>query len=260
MLKVINQLYQNSKYNNILFEINGLNIPFDLSWNKISISVSGGADSALLTYILCKKITELNLNTEVHIINNIRCWKTRPWQKYVADDVIKNIMNNFSLIKFIIHHNFVPPDLEHANTGKTIKDEYGKIVSGDTIELRSFAEYTCFHNNIPVYFNAITKNPNIEINGEIESRNVEPTEDNFRLMIMNHLGTLACHPFRFIDKSWIMSTYKFLNLNDLLEKTRSCEGEFENINYKTYKPGQYVPLCNNCFWCKEREWGIEQSK
>jgi hypothetical protein len=23
---------------------------------------------------------------------------------------------------------------------------------------------------------------------------------------------------------------------------------------------QYVPLCNNCFWCKERDWGIKNAK
>jgi hypothetical protein len=260
MLKVINQLYQNSDYKGIIFEINQLYIPFDKDWNKIAVSISGGADSALLTNILCQRIIELSADTEIHFIHNIRCWKTRPWQKHVADKVIEYFVDKFKSINFIVHYNFVPPDLEHANTGKTIKDEYGKLVSGDTIELRSFAEYTCFKNNISSYYNAITKNPNISLNGEIASRNIDPNQDNFRLMIMEHLGMTACHPFRFVDKSWIMSTYKFLNLQELLSITRSCEGEFENINYKTYKPGQYVPLCNNCFWCKERTWGIEKSK
>jgi hypothetical protein len=260
MLNLVNQLYHTSPFSNILHQVNGLHIPFDNSWKKIAVSLSGGADSALLTYILCRHITELNLPTEIHIVHNIRCWKTRPWQKHVADTVIDYFITNFKNIKFQVHYNFVPPDLEHVHTGKTIKDEYGKLVSGDTIELRAFSEYTCFHYNIPVYFNAVTKNPKVKLANEIESRNVEPNEENFRLMMMLHLNFLACHPFRFVDKSWIVSTYHHLNIADLLALTRSCEGEFENINYETYTPGQYVPICGECFWCKEREWAIEQPK
>jgi hypothetical protein len=256
MLNLINQLYKNSEFSNIQFQINNLTFLFDPNWKKISIGISGGADSALLTYILCDRIRNLNLNTEVHIIHNIRCWKSRPWQKYTADTIINYFINYFQDIKFQTHYNFVPPDLEHSNTGKTIRDEYGKSVSGDTIELRSFTEYVCFHNNIPAYYNGITKNPLIKISGEIESRNIDPSNENFRLMAMHHQNFLACHPFRFVDKKWIISTYHYLNKFDLLNLTRSCEGEFENINFKTYIPGQYVPICNKCFWCREREWGI----
>ena len=77
---------------------------------------------------------------------------------------------------------------------------------------------------------------------------------------MQHLSFLACHPFRFVDKLWIMNTYFHLSKNDLLFITRSCEGEFNNITYKNYKAGQDVPLCETCFWCKERQWGIENAK
>jgi hypothetical protein len=260
MLKIIDQLYQNSEFCSILNNINELTYPFDNNWDKIAISISGGSDSALLTYILCNHIIETKLSTEVHLIHNIRCWKNRPWQKHVADNVINYLTNKFSSIKFITHYNFVPPDFEHGNKGKTIVDEYGKLVSGDTIELRAFAEYTCFNYNIPAYFNAVTKNPDIELSGEMTARNIVPDSETFRLMIMKHLDVIACHPFRFIDKSWIMSTYKLLELNELLALTRSCEGDFVNITYKNYTPGQYVPLCHNCFWCKERAWGIEKSK
>jgi hypothetical protein len=260
MLKIIKDIYIKSEYSSILSEVNGLVYPFNNHWDKIAIGISGGADSALLTTILCNHIIEQKLSTQIHLIHNIRCWKTRPWQKCVADNVINYFISKFNSINFKVHYNFVPPDLEHSNKGKTIIDEYGKLVSGDTIELRSFAEYTCFQHNISAYFNAVTKNPNVEFTGEMTARNVELNDDTFRLMIMKHLGFIACHPFRFVDKSWIMSTYKKLQLDDLLSITRSCEGDFSDITYETYTPGQYVPLCNTCFWCKERNWGIEQSK
>jgi hypothetical protein len=74
------------------------------------------------------------------------------------------------------------------------------------------------------------------------------------------MGRIVSHPFRFVDKSWVLAQYRQLDIMDLFDLTRSCEGEFENINYETYIPGQYVPICGECFWCKERKWAIDESK
>lgn len=85
-----------------------IDIPFDNNWKRISISLSGGADSALLAYLLCQKIT----SQEVHIISHIRCWKTKPWQEYNALSVYQYLIDKFPQIKFFRHVNFVPPELE----------------------------------------------------------------------------------------------------------------------------------------------------
>jgi 7-cyano-7-deazaguanine synthase in queuosine biosynthesis len=234
-----------------------INIPFEPEWENVAIAVSGGADSALLTYLICKKISG---NTKVHIINNIRCWKTKPWQQQDIKNVVEWLQSYFPHINFVIHKNFVAPELEWSNIGPSIVDEYGKLVSGDNLELRAFAEYVCVTNQINAYYNAVTRNPrNVDFVG-MPSRDIEVTESNSHLLIMNHMGILACHPFRFIEKSKIVQEYRRNNILDLFKITRSCEGEFKNINYKTYTPGQYVPVCGECFWCKEREWAIEQSK
>lgn len=199
-------------------------------------------------------------NTTVHIITNIRCWKTRPWQTPTALQVHNWLVSKFPNIKFERHVNFVPPELEWGSKGRTIVDEYGKLVSGDTLELRAFAEYICFNYNVEAYFNAVTRNPrDVDFVG-MPTRDIDPTDDNHHLEKMVHMGMLACHPFRFTDKSWIVQQYRELEIMELFNITRSCEGEFENINYKTYTPGQYVPICGNCFWCKEREWAIESTK
>jgi hypothetical protein len=92
------------------------------------------------------------------------------------------------------------------------------------------------------------------------TRDIDPTDDNKHLEQMMHMGKLACHPFRFVEKSWVVLQYKLLGIESLFDLTRSCEGEFKNLNYQNYTPGQYVPVCGTCFWCKEREWAIEQSK
>jgi hypothetical protein len=62
-----------------------------------------------------------------------------------------------------------------------------------------------------------------------------------------------------VRKDWIIRQYINNNIGELLEITRSCEGEFDNINYTNYIPYQRVSTCGKCFWCKEREWGIDNA-
>jgi 7-cyano-7-deazaguanine synthase in queuosine biosynthesis len=231
-----------------------MNLHFNENWNSIAVSVSGGADSALLLYLLCKKVTFQT----VHIINNIRCWKTKPWQQHDAERVIAWFKSRFPNINFQVHQNFVAPDIEYANIGPTIKDEYGKMVSGDNIQIRAYAEFVCTKYNIDAYYNGVTKNPTDNLNGMSE-RDIEPNEDNKHLEVMKHMGKLAIHPFRFISKDVIIKMYRGENIQGLFDITRSCEGEFPGLDYTTYKPGQTVPTCGECFWCKEREWAIEQA-
>jgi hypothetical protein len=239
------------------FEIDGLSIPFDPDWKNIAISVSGGADSALLTYLICNQIQ--TFSTTVHLINHIRCWKTKPWQQHDADSVIDWMAKKFPNISFIRHTNFISPELEYANVGPSLIDEYGKAVSGDNIEQRAYAEYICYKNQIDAYYNAVTRNPRSENFNGMKERDIEKNSNNQHLEIMLHMDRWALHPFRFTEKSWVIKQYYNSDIVDLLDLTRSCEGTFKDLDYKTYKPGWPVPTCGECFWCKERKWAIEQN-
>ena len=232
-----------------------MNLFFNKDWNNIAVSVSGGADSALLLYLLCKEVTD----QKVHIINNIRCWKTKPWQEHDAERVIGWITERFPSINFELHRNFIAPDIEYGEIGPSIKDEYNKMVSGDNIQIRAFAEYVCFKNNINAYYNGVTKNPDENLGGMVE-RDITPTDENKHLLIMEHMGKLAIHPFRFISKETLLEKYKEENIIELFNITRSCEGIFDHLNYQNYKKGDLVPVCNECFWCKERTWAVEKCK
>lgn len=244
-----------------MIKIDGVEIFFDGTWKNIAVSLSGGADSTLLAYLLCDHISKENLdNITVHIISHIRCWKTKPWQKYDSLKIYNWFTQKFKKIKFERYTNFISPDLEYGITGPILVDEYGKKVSGDNIQIRSFAEYICYSNNVDAYYNAVTRNPkNVDFAG-MKERDIDPNRDNEHLVIMKHMDRWAVHPFRFIEKNWIIKQYYSLQLVDLLEQTRSCEGEVEGLNYSTYKPYQSVPVCGKCFWCNERGWAIEQNK
>jgi len=233
-----------------------LKIPFSDSWRSVAIALSGGADSALLAYMICDKIPSNRADFTLHVINNVRCWKTKPWQQTDVKNVIRWLEARFPNITFKVHRNFIPPELEHS--GPTLTDEYGKQVSGDTLELRAFAEYVCFTEDVDAYYNGVTRNPkDVGFKG-LPARDIDPTMDNSHLELMEHMGRLVSHPFRFADKRQIMLQYKRLGLEDLLNRTRSCEGVFD-ITYETYTPGQYVPVCGKCFWCLEREWAINEN-
>jgi hypothetical protein len=240
-----------------LHNIDGVEVPFDEEWRDVAISVSGGADSALLAYLICELAYEHN--TTIHIINHVRCWKTKPWQQVDADNVFRWLFQRFYHTTFKRHTNFIAPELEYGNIGPNLTDEYGKKVSGDNIQQRAYAEFICNKHDISAYYNAVTRNPRLAFANGMLERDIERTEVNKHLEYMEHMGRVASHPFRFVDKAWVVKQYKRLNIMDLFERTRSCEGTFENLNYETFTPGQYVPVCGECFWCKEREWALEQN-
>ncbi len=238
--------------------IDGVEIPYDPNWKHVAISVSGGADSALLAYLVCDLARDHD--TTIHIINHVRCWKDKPWQQFDFDRVFNALFQLFYHTTFKKHINFIAPELEYGNMGPALTDEYGKKVSGDNIQQRAYAEYICHKYNVDAYFNAVTQNPKeVDFTGMTE-RTVDKEDNNKHLEYMIHMGRVASHPFRFVDKAWVLNQYKRLGIMDLFRITRSCEGTFTGLDYKTYKPGNFVPTCGECFWCKERAWAIDESK
>jgi hypothetical protein len=223
-----------------------VSIPLDNDWKNIGISLSGGADSAMLAYLICS-----NTSATIHISTQIRCWKTRPWQSHISEQVYKWFVNRFQNLTFVRHTNFIPPDLEWGKVGPNIIDEYGKLKAGNQIILRSFNEYLIHKESLDAWFAGVNMNPDVQIEGALEDRDkghIDP--------VIEHMGVLIGHPFIHTRKNWIIKQYTTNNILDLLDITRSCEGDFEGLDYKTYKPGQPVPICGKCFWCQEKDWAL----
>ena len=218
-------------------------------WRRIGISLSGGADSALLAYLICKNVSS---TTEIHINTQIRLWKTRPWAEHVADNVVAWFKDNFDH-KFYVHKNLVPPELEEP-TEYLIKDEYGKMKPGNRIILRSHNEYIAHKHNLDALYAGVNMNPDVDFPGKVAERDHGHIAPHFV-----HNGVDICHPFVYTKKNWIIKQYYDNGIKELLNITRSCEGEFDNLDYTTYKPGMFVPQCGECFWCKERQWGIDNA-
>lgn len=225
-------------------KINNVYIPLKQEWKKIGISLSGGADSALLAYLVLS-----NTNADIYFTTQVRMWKTRPWQRWIAKDVVGWFREEFNnRIEHI--EGFIPPEMEEP-TEYLIKDEYGAMKSGNRVILRSHNEYIGHLYKLDAWYAGVTLNPTEEFDGKLNDR------EYARLPVeIEHMGATICHPFTNVRKDWIIKQYLDNEIGELLEITRSCEGEFEDINYTNYMPYQQVPTCGKCFWCKEREWGI----
>lgn len=241
-------------YNLQTYDMLGVATPFSEEWSSISIMLSGGADSALLAYLLCNHIEKYKINCSIEIISAIRCWKTRPWQRYNSIEVYEYLENSFPNIDITRNETYIAPAFEHGSEGKLFQDEWGNLASGDSVHLTSYAEYLCKEKKIQAVYNAVTKNPPQDVvQGGLDKRydpveSIQTQRDNITVL----------QPFKHFDKKQIVNIYKTNNIMDLFNITRSCEGEFDDIDFNNYKPYQKVPTCGKCFWCKERAWGLDE--
>ena len=240
-------------------------IPFDYDWKNISVSVSGGADSALLAYLLSKIIKEERLKTNIHFITNIRMWESRPWQRYDSLNVYNYIRETFPSITYFRHENYIPPELETSKIGKIIPHFTGERKGGDPICTFSYVNYICNRENINSWYAALTRNPEINLSNAPDDRNSKET-DNVKNPVEIFNNIVISHPFCNKAKDWIIKQYKELDILDLLSMSRSCEGDknsapeiFESLDFYSYTPYQNVPTCGKCFWCQERNWALSQN-
>lgn len=263
VIEKMRALLESSQYKDHLHDVDGVYMFLNPEWKKVLLNVSGGADSAMMAYLISDIITKNKLDIEVHIISLIRMWETRPWQRDVSLQVFEYLQVTFPHITYVRHNTFIPPELEFGAIGDTLTDKYKRLKSGDQIIARSFMEYVAATNNIDAGYAGITLNPPAEVTAglpdTISLRNLENIDttnikDIIEWVPVGKNGGYSVVPFRYVSKDWIVKQYKDLGILDLFNITRSCEGEFEGLDSNTYHPGQYVPVCGKCFWCVERAW------
>lgn len=261
-----NDLYKkfcNENKDYYIFNKNGVSFLWNKKWNSVGINVSGGADSACLTYIIAEHIVKNNLDCKIYIINFIRCWKTRPWQYDVATRVYNKLKSMFPNVIQERLQTFVPPEIEFTKIGKSIVLENGKKISGEQIVIESFNSYCAYHHNLSVILDATSANPPNA--GEYRMKVRDLNLDKITLDEMFHLKENAFYsyrPFLYIRKDFMYNVYKTSNIIDLYNTTMSCEGDLtEHITItdqcatlNDYKSTQTILPCGECWWCWERKW------
>ena len=259
MFKVNNKMYESLSNELVLSEFSHLQIPFDKNWKRIGVNLSGGADSALLTYLLCKIIQENNLDTQIDIITYQRCWETRPWQGHISQQVYMWFLNKFSKIISKRHLTYIPPELEHGSIGPIINNR-----SGDQIIVGSYNKFAAWNYKLDAVFNATSKNPDNLREDRMANRDADAEDGQIQDLwyYKKDVQSVFAHPFRFVKKDWIVAQYHLQNILELYNITRSCEGDIAHHDavreacghFNDYKPGMYIPKCNQCWWCEERAW------
>jgi len=256
MFDTSNKLYDNiiiENKNLLKLNVDGLAFVIGKDWRRIGVNLSGSADSAIVTAILCKLIQENNLQIKISAISFIRRWDTRPWQAYIAEQVFQELKRMYPEIIEDQHWHYLPPELESG--------AIGEIITGrgyDAIAVASFNRYISKQLDMDAVVNATSMAPTgIEINKSSENfRNKTATQGTSDDLIYCLDGIWYMYPLRFVTKNWVIQRYFNAGLRVLFNKTRSCKADVNDsiINpfvpsYDDYKPGQFVPVCGKCWWC-----------
>ena len=198
----------------------------------IGMWMSGGADSSMCAYLLCKKIKEEKLNIKFQPLSVRR---GRGWNPIYAGNVIDFIEKelDFKMNDHIIYY----PD---------INDEYQR-------EIKEFRDRDTDNFNsglIDILYSGITCNP--PENDKTISKNKERTRDESSERPLETWSGFAhyINPFFKINKKDIKKLYDENGLtHTLFPITRSCEGS-------DYQTGNYTYHCGKCWWCEERLWAF----
>ena len=196
----------------------------------IGVSVSGGADSALLLYLLMS-----NHNDKIYICT------TAAENKYH-----RNANRVPGVIKYCSERT------GHTNYEHRVTPVYEQTLDNVTADLKDL-----LHKDIiSCYYNGTTKNPPPEVvssfvskDGPVDNR----TPDGKRPEKLFD-GKINI-PFANIDKKGIAALYEENNLMDLFVLTSSCEWQDDTMKHL---PGidPKVEQCGHCWWCEERQWGF----
>ena len=71
--------------------VNGLPMFFRKSEKAISLNFSGGADSTMLFYLLCRIIESTGAKTKICVSNLVRFWEDRSWTEDNAREIFNYI-------------------------------------------------------------------------------------------------------------------------------------------------------------------------
>ena len=248
--------------------------PYDPTWKRVGVNVSGGADSAVGTAILAELILKHGNNTEIVFLTNVRVWNNRPWAGPISVEVYEKLQSMFPEVKMTRIQNFIPPEIEDGSIG--VIEQIG--TTGDRMCTQSFNRYAVHSYKLQAVYNFITNNTD-----DFDHRSApwdrawtpEKLADTSVCPQYIDNSPALVHPWKLISKDFIMGQYIRRGWMDLLNTTRSCEGDInlwpdhsEWVDYTQYEHGvTLLPTCGDsdtdpqrgCYWCAERTWALDKA-
>lgn len=205
------------------------------------IKLSGGADSALVAYILARIIQDNNMSVNLHAVTGVS--NSKPYNAIFAKNIMEKVTDLTGLV-WKGHHTGV---VDATRTGEDYANSQEDIVQ------RVIKEH-----DVSVRFAGITANPPKDGDSEFlwNSTNAKhaPSDSHFRdktsdaKKLYNYKNNVyAFYPLINCDKRQVASFYEHFNLIDeLFPITRSCEEVTDNFDKH----------CGKCWFCLERQWGF----
>ena len=193
------------------------------NYKKIGISLSGGADSALLAFLAMKFFK-----------NQIVFFTTASKEKkYItvkhSINVIKKcieLTNNNNVSQIIEYVNSQERELFLNSLLEKVNNNFVDVIITATTNIPSISDRDLFSNKL-----------DLNIENRRSPLNKKPLFTNENKLY---------HPFINKDKKEIKKIYESFNLLDsLFPLTRSCES-FDVFDKH----------CGKCWWCEERQWAF----
>jgi hypothetical protein len=202
-------------------------IDVDEKYSRVGIKISGGADSAIMAYMLAlykKNVRDVDL-IPITVINAIK-----PHQHIFAHRVVKFIEEELG-VKFE-EHRIKPEPVDPSKYG----EEQSVYVRGLRRE-----------GIIDTHFTGITENPDVELDETMEWTGDPTRGKELGYKPVSNMNSYV--PFANINKKAIAELYRHYDLMDsLFPVTRSCENKKVHFT---------EPHCGDrCWWCLERKWGF----
>lgn len=231
----------------------------------IVMKLSGGADSSIIYYRLCKEISEKNLNIPIYCATLDT--ETKPWYSHYAKKVITFTKDHTGIEPIEHRIKFLPNPWTIEDYGREQDDNAYKIIS---------------EGKANVWFGGLTQNPPIEIQANI-AQHVPGIVLNTRTEVFEmckqkdfarddlskkpiagwsntKVPFYAIHPFVRRDKRHSTAKmYKENNITDeLLPLTYSCENSNAQEKTKTniVDGFQEYTHCGQCWFCMERAYAF----
>ena len=207
-----------------------IKINVDPSQTKIGIKLSGGLDSAIVAYLLCKYIHEERPDCTLIPFTVIHSFK--PYNLWFASKVKWWLKEHFPTVQWHKEHFTI-----HSNGG-----DYNERMEELQEDLKK-------KNIIDCKFSGVTANPPLEVYKQWSPNDShdEPTpgRDREQELKDTSFGRILVN----IDKKGVAELYKKFGLMDtLFNVTRTCE--------ETELDPSVTPHCGKCWWCEERRWGF----
>ncbi len=246
----------------------------------VGIKLSGGMDSAIVFYMVCKHIQENNLQTAILLMT-----VDKPGHGSSNSDFAKKVLywmkQNFPTVKILSHQLDKAPDTAEdwataPNMDWARREPVDEWIYHQEKQIYETHQHTPFN----IYFTGITNNPPEEsysqfynskeelLEGPDDNRSSShpitiehpyflDTDGYWKLGRTNNpevkQGEMICiNLLAHVDKIAVAELYDKFNLRQrLLPNTRSCENDDPVLT------NNFTTHCNTeCWWCHERHWGL----